>query len=144
MGQDAQRPRHVVKVMQRLAHAHKDDVGGALAPGAAGRVALGQLSEQAVGQVHLADDLAGGQVATKAQLGRRAEVAVDGAADLRRDTLRQLAPLSRCLGPGLVLFVLIQRDQVLSSPRAGHKRLHRTRVIIGNQHRLNDAIVSGA
>ena len=49
------------------------------------------LGEQAAREIDLIDDLAGIEVALEAELGGRAELTVDRAADLRRDALRGLA-----------------------------------------------------
>ena len=74
VGQDPQRLHRLVVVVQRLAHAHQDDVEG-----------LVLQVERVCQHANLADDFASRQVADQAHLARQAERAGHGAADLRRD-----------------------------------------------------------
>ena len=72
--QDPQRLHRLVVVVQRLAHAHQDDVEPLVAHG-----------ERVGEHADLADDLAGGQVPRQPHLAGEAEGAGHGAADLGRD-----------------------------------------------------------
>ena len=86
--EDAQRVQRVLVVVQRLAHAHEDEVGDVVDARAVGR--LPRFAAQFAGEVqHLGDDLAGGEVAVEAHLPRRAEGAAIGAARLGRDADRR-------------------------------------------------------
>ena len=71
-------------VLQRLAHAHHDDVGD----GALARRKTEAAAQREFGMPELGDDLGGRQVAAEALVAGRAEAAVDGAAGLRRDAQR--------------------------------------------------------
>src|SRR3982751_3512916 len=82
MAEDAQRLDHVVVVMERLAHAHVDEVR---------QLAAGlDLRQEAPREIHLIDDLTSIEISLEAHLRRCAELAVDGTADLRRDALSRL------------------------------------------------------
>ena len=73
--ENAHHLHHGVIVLERLAHAHHDDVAQRPA----------ELARLARGLDHLADHLTGGQVARQAHHAGGAEGAADRAADLARD-----------------------------------------------------------
>ena len=73
---DAHCGHDITEVGERLAHAHQHDIGHRPQP-------AGLEAEFAVGEPDLADDLGGGEVAVETLLRRRAERAVERAADLR-------------------------------------------------------------
>ena len=80
VGDDVQGVGDVVEVIERLAHAHEHDIGQ-LAP-VRGRRPFAQVVP---GDLHLGDDLAGGEVADQALGAGVAEGAVQRAADLTGD-----------------------------------------------------------
>jgi hypothetical protein len=85
--ENPQRLHRLVVVVQRLAHAHQDDVE-------AGVEKVESIREYA----HLADDFSGGQIAVDAHLSGEAERAFHRASDLGRETERHsLRPCRRGL-----------------------------------------------
>jgi hypothetical protein len=72
----AHRTHDVVKIEERLAHAHHDDVGELA-------LLVGHVAEMFGGDEYLADDLGGREIPVEALRARRAERAGESAADLR-------------------------------------------------------------
>ena len=78
VGDDVDGVGDVVQIVERLAHAHEDDVGqAAVFPGRR------PFLEVVAGDLDLGHDLGGGQVADQLLRAGVAEGAVQGAADLR-------------------------------------------------------------
>src|SRR5262249_25222154 len=101
--EDAQRLHRLVIVVQRLAHAHQDDVEG-------GCTHFERVGEHA----HLADDLAGGQIPHEPHPAGQTERARHRAADLRRNAERH----SRCVRnkDGLDCAAVLEPQQELLRP----------------------------
>src|SRR6185436_2537639 len=81
--EDVERVLEVLEVVQRLAHSHEDQVGQGTGQGQA--LVAGDL---AVDDVHLGDDLGGGQVPQQSQRAGHAELAGHRAAHLGGDAER--------------------------------------------------------
>ena len=81
--EEADGGHEVVVVEEGLALAHEDkvDAGGIVITAGAGELDVVAVEDGG----DLAGDLAGGEIAADAEFGGEAELAVDGAADLRRD-----------------------------------------------------------
>ena len=94
VGQDGDRVAHRFEIVERLAHAHEDDVRHRAHALALGREPVGRsnpagkIAEPVAGDEHLPDDLGGGQIAHQRHRAGMAKRAVEGAADLARDAER--------------------------------------------------------
>ncbi len=92
MGEQAYRARGLLVVVQRLAHAHENQI-----------LELFVRRQVLLRDQHLADDFGGGQAALKPGLAAGAKYATHRAAVLRRNTQRD----ARFLGRGVVAVVLV-------------------------------------
>ncbi len=90
VGDNMQRVAHRLEIVQRLAHAHHDDVGDEplLRIGAGGRGGTLPVGKPIARQHHLTDDLARRQIAHQALRAGMAERAIQRAADLAGDAER--------------------------------------------------------
>ena len=122
-----ERAHHVLVVVQRLAHAHEDEVGDAIGARAARRIVVAERADDVLRAIDLVDDLAGRELPPEAELRRRAEAAVERAADLRRHALGELGTLGK--------------ERVLRDARASRAR--RALVLVDDRRRAPTASPSG-
>ena len=92
MQEQVERPLHVHVIVQRLAHAHVDEIGQRPL-----RVHAGLAAQIRVHAIYLIGDLARGEITQQPHRRRHAEPAAHRAADLRRDAERAPDALARRL-----------------------------------------------